>query len=838
MTAHEQSPSDPRVVQVLEEVYERRDRGESPTLEEYVRRHPDLAADLRRAFDLERLIPEGGALGPGTMLGPYRILDRLGRGGMGSVFRAVDEGLGRHVALKVVADDPLRPSRTLARFAREAQAIGRLRHPSIVTVHAFGPSGPFHWIAMDLIRGSTLSARIATAREQGAPLAIADVAGWALSVARALAHAHAEGIVHRDVKPGNVLLDAEGRAFLSDFGLAIVEGEPALTESDATIGTVFYTAPELIRDGARDADVRSDVFSLGVTLYEALTLHRPFAGRTRHETLSAILRGDPTPPRRLRPELPRDLETVVRTALDGDPDRRYQTSAALAGDLERFLEFRPVLARRPPVARRAALWVRRNRTLAASLAVLLALTAAGLGVLARDAGRRDRERRERAEAVGRWTRSADAAWDAGDLRLASSHYEKVLSLDPDDRRARERSDRARGAAALDRAFLSLFFTPGREELHLVDRAGARSSLEEARRLLGPTGPVSQLQALLELREGSLDGAGRFLDEALERGASRGLLRLRAHVHRRQGRADRAAADEAAVGATPLEGPEEALTEAVALLFLDRDAEAGERLRDVLRDRPGSFHALALQLLVHSRRAETEGTLATLTHLIDRAGGFYLFHELRFESYMTLGRFDLAAGEVERLAGLAPGSASYWGPKIQLLRKTGRLPEARAAAAEALQRLPDAPEVLLEATETFLALRDADRAQELAETMLRKLPESVPVLVAAGRVRYLRKEHAEGARLFRKVLEKRGDDPWYRTWYAACLAGQEDRAGARRELDAVLSRHPRHREALVIRGKLRALEDPAGAARDLAAALEIDPGDERTRAALEALRAPR
>jgi tetratricopeptide (TPR) repeat protein len=176
--------------------------------------------------------------------------------------------------------------------------------------------------------------------------------------------------------------------------------------------------------------------------------------------------------------------------------------------------------------------------------------------------------------------------------------------------------------------------------------------------------------------------------------------------------------------------------------------------------------------------------------------------------------------------------------VQLLRRTGRLPEARAAAEEALRRLPEAPEVLLEATELYHDLRERDRAQELAEQLLRKWPELVPGLVVAARVRYMRKEPAEAAALFRRVLEQRGEDPWYRTWYAASLAESGDRPAARRELDAVLARHPRHREALVIRGRLRAREDPAGAARDFRAALELDPTDERTRAALEALPASR
>ncbi len=441
------------VERLAEEFLERYRRGERPSIGEYTQAHPELAEEIRELFPalvmIEEVGPadtrdqENGAGGVPALerLGDYRILREVGRGGMGLVYEADQEKLGRHVALKVLPPQPGGDPVRLERFRREARAAARMHHTNIVPVFDVGEHQGVHYYAMQFIRGqgldqvlrelkrmrpgrppagrpegeSNFSASLAEGMATGAfqpaesggngpppgesdppatdaagTSALSDrsesryyrsVARVGLQAAEALAYAHAHKILHRDIKPSNLLLDAQGTVWVTDFGLAKEEGDD-LTRTGDIVGTLRYMAPERF-NGTTDA--RSDIYSLGLTLYELLTLRPAFDESDRARLVHRIAREEPPRPRKLDPGIPRDLETVVLKAADKDPGRRYQSAEELADDLRRFLADQPVRARRTSPAERAWRWCRRNPAVAASTAlaaVLLIATAAVSSVAA------------------------------------------------------------------------------------------------------------------------------------------------------------------------------------------------------------------------------------------------------------------------------------------------------------------------------------------------------------------------------------------------------------------------------------------------------------------------
>ena len=362
-------------------------RGECPSIGEYAARHPELGDSIRRTFAaalvLEKvksdaLSPRSGAPSvapdaPPGRLGEYRIIREIARGGMGVVYEAEQETLGRRVALKVLYRASLSPA-ALQRFLREARATARLHHTNIVPLFAVGQEEQIHYYAMQFIDGQGLDAVIRGWSEKSdlrnGWQRWETVASIGLQIAEALAYAHQNGILHRDVKPSNVMLAAEGKVWLTDFGLAKLQEQPDLTRETDAIGTLRYMAPEQL---AGRCDARSDLFSAGLILYELLTLRPAYEAENRQQLVRQISDATPLPPRQVDRRIPLDLETVTLTAIAREPRDRYESAAALADDLRRFLDGRPIRARRTSAIERFKRWSRRNPALAAVSGSLLAL---------------------------------------------------------------------------------------------------------------------------------------------------------------------------------------------------------------------------------------------------------------------------------------------------------------------------------------------------------------------------------------------------------------------------------------------------------------------------------
>jgi serine/threonine protein kinase/WD40 repeat protein len=434
--------------EVAESFIKRYRAGKRPAISEYVERYPELADQIRDLLPalvaVEKAAPKLTEPRPPTLpvperLGEYRILREIGRGGMGVVYQAVQEALGRHVALKVLPHARLLEPTLQERFRREAQAAAQLHHPNIVQVFGVGEQDGLHYYAMQYIDGQGLdqvlrqvthlrAAKTAVLTPEPPPNAFAtqvakglisgqfavpepsstddpasggarplvgtladqrtptgessaayyrSVARIGVQAAEALAYAHQLGILHRDIKPSNLLLDAQGTVWITDFGLAKMEGGAELTRTGDVVGTVHYMAPERF-DGT--SDPRGDIYGLGMTLYELVALQPAFTDADPRQVMMRVGLEEPAALRRRDPKVPLDLETIVLKAITREPERRYQTAGEMAEDLHRFLADRPIRARRISRVERVLRWCRRNPVMAglsAALAVLVLVLAAG-----------------------------------------------------------------------------------------------------------------------------------------------------------------------------------------------------------------------------------------------------------------------------------------------------------------------------------------------------------------------------------------------------------------------------------------------------------------------------
>jgi serine/threonine protein kinase/Flp pilus assembly protein TadD len=449
---------DSALFDLVEEMAARLQSEEAADVEAWIAAQPVYADRLRRLLPTVQVMAElgsgAGGSGPGRgpddeavsgVLGDFRIVRRVGRGGMGVVYEAEQRSLKRRVALKVLPFAATLDPKQLQRFQMEAQAAAGLHHTNIVPVYGVGCERGVYYYAMQFIDGQTLAEVIRQLRQLSgrakaepgpagaaggphpvlegaagaAPAAAATqrvaavttedghlgreffrrVAQWGIQAAEALDHTHQLGVVHRDVKPANLLIEGSGHLWVTDFGLARIQSEASMTASGDVVGTLRYMSPEQALAKRLVIDHRTDVYSLGATLYELLTLQPVFGGTDRQELLRQIAFEEPKPPRRLDKAVPAELESIVLKALEKRPTDRYGTAQELADDLRRYVDDKPIQAKRPRLAQRARKWARRHRAVVGAavvcLAVTLAVLAGSVGWVARDqAARRTQTERE------------------------------------------------------------------------------------------------------------------------------------------------------------------------------------------------------------------------------------------------------------------------------------------------------------------------------------------------------------------------------------------------------------------------------------------------------------
>ncbi len=479
---------------------ERQRRGESPTIDEYVDEYPHLADEIRDLFPTIAAMEDWKALeesnsdrpvSPETFglekFGDFRILREIGRGGMGIVYEAEQESLGRRVAVKVLPRQSLTSEQQVEQFQREARTAANLHHTNIVPVFGVGQQKGYHYYVMQIIHGVALDQFITASYAAGDRIDWQRIARFGIQAAGAMHYAHRQGVLHRDIKPANLLLasDESGEhehVWITDFGLALaMESDAERSETVATAGTLRYMPVEQL-DGKPTA--QSDIYSLGLTLHELLTGRPAYQESSPSQLLQRIRQGDITPLRGIDRNLPRDLEAILLKATAKDVSQRYRAAKDLADDLERLLANRPVLARRTTPVGHAIRWMQRNplATVLSCIATVLlvgVITATALGYLSARAGERRESALRKAEQEQRLREVEQRQRAEAALQVAMESLDELFTQIESNRRPGQRLDPTEARAMLDALQRMLVFY---EQLAEQGQGGPESQIRVAEAL--------------------------------------------------------------------------------------------------------------------------------------------------------------------------------------------------------------------------------------------------------------------------------------------------------------------------------------------------------------------
>ena len=756
--------------------------------DQVLRDHPDLADLLGPMFDAgtEHDDQDQPKKSSPREIGGFEILRELGRGGMGVVYEAHQPALARKVALKILppiaTGDPL----AVARFRREAAAAAALEHPGIVKVYELGNSELSHWIAMELVPGLSLGERAAELRQLGIPACVATIA----AVADALHCAHQKGLVHRDVKPANILLRADLSPVLTDFGLARDLLSPAASQS-GFVGTPYYASPEHV--DSKLVDARSDVFSLGATLYVLLTGEKPFPGDTTDEVLEKIRLEPPRDPKHLSASLPKDLCSVLFKALEKRPQDRYQSAADFAKDLRAFLAFEPVSARTPSAWTRLSRWVRRKPLQAALSIALLALGGTAAFVLT----------------------NLDHL-KAGEKLAMESRVEAVLISAMKERQL------GQGDASIPLVESTLREIPDHEELvlSLVLLEWQQNPAEEVRR---------DHNAVL----------GRLEAHPVALAKSPALQRLRALLLRASGSEVQANSILAALG--PARSGLEFFVEGKALAQLrdPSDRDAGRRALDLIRrsvlasDRPRALLAFEYAFMVHdlgdkstAQDVETILTAHWPTNALAWAWISYAAVDfaperaaraarksLDLDPRMTIawgqlgtalarmGNDEEAEKALRKAIELEAGTFSAEVNLAGLLLRKGEFQPALEAADRALAKRPRNRNALVAKASAKMYLGAAQVAEAILEPLWERWPNDLAVSSAVGSLRNIQGRHSEAIPILRRVVAR---NPWNETAHfdlGTALALTQQLPEAKAMLERSIEMAPDHAQAHSNLGKV-------------------------------------
>jgi tetratricopeptide (TPR) repeat protein len=813
---------------------------------------------------------------PARRMGRFVLSQKLGSGGMGEVWKAWDETLNRWVALKLpkIAD-----GEELARFRREAQVAGGLAHANIAAIHELGEEGGRPYIAMQFVAGQTLKTFPRADRRR--------VVALIRDAARALAYAHGKGLVHRDVKPENLMVDEAGRLFVMDFGLARqASGASDLSASGMVVGTPSYMSPEQAR--GEKADGRSDVWGLGATLYELLTDRKPFGEGATYELIVRVIESEPKAPRRIDATLDADLETIVLKCLEKDRAKRYATADALADDLDRWAAGEPIRARPIGAAARLLRVVRRNKAMTAALcAVALVAIAGGTAVVVqgrKGAAALSQKDEERAAAEKR-------------LKQLATLWMDVVQRKQDLRRLSVPADKARPALDASVEAITRFIeaNPRIAQGHYLRARGrlAQSRLAEAladvtRAIeLAPDFPLARrLRGMVHVaRAQELElFAPERIGEISKRAAEDFAVAVAAGEEERWGLATTSEDEvmrtvaEALVlrAANDLAGAERILVDAAAERSSEEYAVAlGLLGRDAWLDRavewaPGYAWAHLLRGGARHYREEWRGALACYDEAIRLDPNLLVAHLNRCVARAELGDFDGAERDCERALEIDPACASAYMNRGYARHRKGELDAALRDCEEAVRLDPGRARAHNSRGIILQAMGRDDEALRDYETALRLDPALADALGNRGTIRARRNDHRGAVEDYTEALRIRPraattlgnrsvsrlrlgefagaladaeaavrfapEDAGMYVNRAAARSAAGDAAGAMKDCDEAVRREPRQVEAYRTRARLRGdLGQLRGALEDIDRAISLAPGHGGTYASRAVLR---